>query len=157
QGQVGMLFENSGVATTLTSGADGAINGQNLGAAPLPMENAGSNSQLIIAVNANSDNKEAAKDFVRWVLGEEGQAAIRAGLGASAMATDVEPDAAFLEANPWATQFLEAAKTSKSTLVEGFETESKVIWREVLTAIEDLRVNGGDVKAKLAEVQKTLE
>ncbi|MGN7966308.1 ABC transporter substrate-binding protein [Microbacterium sp. 22179] len=157
QGQVGMLFENSGVATTITSNPDNAVNGQNMGAAPLPLANPGSNSQLIIAVNANSDNKEAAKDFVRWVLGEEGQTAIRAGLGASAMATDVEPDAAFLEANPWATQFLEAAKTSKSTLVEGFETESKVIWREVLTAIEDLRVNGGDVKAKLAEVQETLE
>ncbi|MBT2496334.1 ABC transporter substrate-binding protein [Microbacterium sp. AGC62] len=157
QGQVGMLFENSGVATTITSNPDNAVNGQNMGAAPLPLANPGSNSQLIIAVNANSDNKEAAKDFVRWVLGEEGQTAIRAGLGASAMATDVEPDAAFLEANPWATQFLEAAKTSKSTLVEGFETESKVVWREVLTAVEDLRVNGGDVKAKLAEVQENLE
>lgn len=157
QGQVGMLFENSGVATTITSNPDNAVNGQNMGAAPLPLANPGSNSQLIIAVNANSDNKEAAKDFVRWVLGEEGQTAIRAGLGASAMATDVEPDAAFLEANPWATQFLEAAKTSKSTLVEGFETESKVVWREVLTAVEDLRVNGGDVKAKLAEVQESLE
>ncbi|MGW9157353.1 ABC transporter substrate-binding protein [Microbacterium sp. NPDC055665] len=157
QGQVGMLFENSGVATTITSNPDNAVNGQNMGAAPLPLANPGSNSQLIIAVNANSDNKEAAKDFVRWVLGEEGQTAIRAGLGASAMATDVEPDAAFLEANPWATQFLEAAKTSKSTLVEGFETESKVVWREVLTAVEDLRVNGGDVKSKLAEVQESLE
>ncbi|WP_136042394.1 MULTISPECIES: ABC transporter substrate-binding protein [unclassified Microbacterium] len=157
QGQVGMLFENSGVATTITSNPDNAVNGQNMGAAPLPLANPGSNSQLIIAVNANSDNKEAAKDFVRWVLGEEGQTAIRAGLGASAMATDVEPDAAFLEANPWATQFLEAAKTSKSTLVEGFETESKVVWREVLTAVEALRVNGGDVKSKLAEVQESLE
>ncbi|WP_067195737.1 ABC transporter substrate-binding protein [Microbacterium sp. XT11] len=157
QGQVGMLFENSGVATTITSNPDNVVNGQNLGAAPLPLAHPGSNSQLIIAVNANSDNKEAAKDFVRWVLSDEGQTAIRAGLGASAMATDVEPDPAFLEANPWATQFLEAAKTSKSTLVEGFETESKVIWREVLTAVEDLRVNGGDVKTKLAEVQKSLE
>ncbi|WP_334152700.1 ABC transporter substrate-binding protein [Microbacterium sp.] len=157
QGQVGMLFENSGVATTITSNPDNAVNGENMGAAPLPLANAGSNSQLIIAVNANSDNVEAAKDFVRWVLGDEGQTAIRAGLGASAMATDVEPDAEFLAKNPWATQFLEAAKTSKSTLVEGFETESKPIWREVLTAVEDLRVNGGDVKSRLAEVQKTLE
>lgn len=157
QGQVGMLFENSGVATTITSTDGNLITGQNLGAAPLPMEFPGSNSQLIIAVNANSENKEAAKDFVRWVLSEEGQTALRAGLGASAMATDVEPDAAFLEANPWATQFLEAAKTSRSTLVEGFETESKVIWREVLTGIEDLRVNGGDAKQKLAEVQESLE
>lgn len=157
QGQVGMLFENSGVATTITSNPDNAVNGENMGAAPLPLANAGSNSQLIIAVNANSDNVEAAKDFVRWILGDEGQTAIRAGLGASAMATDVEPDAEFLAANPWATQFLEAAKTSKSTLVGGFETESKPIWREVLTAVEDLRVNGGDVKSKLADVQKTLE
>lgn len=157
QGQVGMLFENSGVATTITSNPDNVVNGQNLGAAPLPLANAGSNSQLIIAVNANSDNKEAAKDFVRWVLSGEGQTAIRAGLGASAMATDVEPDAEFLAANPWATQFLEAAKTSKSTLVEGFETESKLVWREVLTAVEDLRVNGGDVKTKLGDVQTALE
>lgn len=157
QGQVGMLFENSGVATTLTSNPENVINGDTLGAAPLPMANAGSNSQLIIAVNANSENKEAAKDFVRWAMGDEGQVAIRAGLGASAMATDVEPDAEFLEANPWATQFLEAAKTSKSTLVSGFETDSKVIWREFLTAVEDLRVNGGDVEDKLADVQQTLE
>lgn len=157
QGQVGMLFENSGVATTITSNPDNAVTGENMGAAPLPLANAGSNSQLIIAVNANGDNVEAAKDFVRWILGDEGQTAIRAGLGASAMATDVEPDADFLAANPWATQFLEAAKTSKSTLVEGFETESKPIWREVLTAVEDLRVNGGDVKTKLGEVQKALE
>ncbi|MEU3456614.1 extracellular solute-binding protein [Micromonospora sp. NPDC006766] len=157
QGQVGMLFENSGVATTLTSNPKNVINGQNLGAAPLPMANAGSNSQLILAVNAASKNKEAAKDFVRWVLGEKGQTALRAGLGASAMATDVEPDPEFLKANPWATQFLEAAKTSRSTLVEGFETESKVIWREFLTAVEDLRVNGGDVAAKLAGVQKALK
>ena len=126
QGQVGMLFENSGVATTLTSNPENVINGENLGAAPLPLANPGSNSQLIIAVNANSDNIEAAKDFVRWILGDEGQTAIRAGLGASAMATDVEPDAEFLAANPWAAQFLEAAKTSRSTLVEGFETESKL-------------------------------
>ncbi|WP_298040114.1 extracellular solute-binding protein [uncultured Microbacterium sp.] len=157
QGNVGMLFENSGVATTITSTEGNAIDGQNLGAAPLPMEFAGSNSQLILAVNANSDNKEAAKDFVRWVLGDEGQVAIRAGLGASAMATDVEPDAAFQEANPWAAQFLEAAKTSSSTLVEGFETDSKVIWREVLTAVEGLRINGGDVATKLAEAQAALE
>lgn len=157
QGQVGMLFENSGVATTITSTEGNVVTGQNLGAAPLPLEFPGSNSQLIIAVNANSDKKEAAKDFVRWVLSEEGQTALRAGLGASAMATDVEPDAAFLEANPWASQFLEAAKTSRSTLVEGFETESKVIWREVLTAVEDLRVNGGDVKQKLSDVQTALE
>lgn len=157
QGQVGMLFENSGVATTLTSNPDNIITGQNLGAAPLPLANAGSNSQLVIAVNAASDNKEAAKDFVRWVLGEEGQTALRAGLGASAMATDVQPDAAFLEENPWATQFLEAAKTSRSTLVAGFETESKVIWREFLTAVEGLRVNGGDVEKTLEDVQSTLE
>ncbi|KJL30459.1 ABC transporter substrate-binding protein [Microbacterium oxydans] len=157
QGQVGMLFENSGVATTITSNPDNVVNGENMGAAPLPLANPGSNSQLIIAVNANSDNVEAAKDFVRWILGDEGQTAIRAGLGASAMATDVEPDAEFMAANPWAAQFLEAAKTSKSTLVEGFETESKPIWREVLTAVEDLRVNGGDVKSRLAEVQQALE
>ena len=157
QGQVGMLFENSGVATTLTSTSGNVINGQNLGAAPLPMAHPGSNSQLIIAVNAKSKHKEAAKDFVRWVLGTKGQTALRAGLGASAMATDVKPDAAFLEKNPWAEQYLEAAKTSKSTLVGGFETDSKVIWRAFLTAVEDLRVNGGDVKSKLAGVQKQLE
>lgn len=157
QGEVGMLFENSGVATTITSNPENVINGANLGAAPLPLPEAGSNSQLIIAVNANSKNKEAAKDFVRWTLSEEGQIALRAGLGASAMATDVEPDAEFMEKNPWAAQFLDAAKTSKGTLVEGFETDSKVIWREVLTAVEDLRTNGGDVKAKLDAVQKALE
>lgn len=157
QGQVGMMFENSGVATTLTSNPEGEIDGQNLGSAPLPMAHSGSNSQLVLAVNAKSENKEAAKDFVRWILGEEGQTQIRAGLGASAMATDVAPDAEFLAANPWVPQFLEAAKTSRSTLVTGFETDSKVIWREFLTGVEDLRVNGGDVADRLAQVQTALE
>jgi multiple sugar transport system substrate-binding protein len=157
QGKVGMLFENSGVATTITSTDGNVINGQNLGAAPLPMPHHGSNSQLIIAVNANSKHKNAAKDFVRWVLGEDGQTAIRAGLGASAMATDVEPDAQFLAKNPWVPQFLEAAKTSRSTLVEGFELDSKEIWRGFLTAVEGLRTNGGDVQSALTGVQSTLE
>lgn len=157
QAQVGIMFENSGVATTLTTSADNLIDGNNLGSAPLPFENPGAHSQLVLAVNANSDNIEGAKDFVRWALGSEGQTAIRAGLGASAMATDVLPDSEFLTANPWVPQFLEAAKTSTSTLVAGHEIDSKVIWREFLTAVEGLRVNGGDVKAALSNAQSTLE
>lgn len=156
EGQVGIMFENSGVATTLVTNEANIIDGQNLGSAPLPFDEKGANSQLVLAVNANSDNIEGAKDFVRWILGAEGQTAIRAGLGASAMATDVLPDEEFLAANPWVPQFLEAAKTSKSTLVEGFETESKVIWREFLTAVEALRVNGGEVAAVLEDAQAKL-
>jgi multiple sugar transport system substrate-binding protein len=157
QGEVGMMFENSGVATTLTTSTENIITGENLGSAPLPFENPGAHSQLVLAVNANSDNVDAAKDFVRWVLDEEGQTAIRAGLGASAMATDVLPDEEFLAANPWVPQFLQAAATSNSTLVEGFEGDSKVVWREFLTAVESLRANGGDVRAALEDVQTTLD
>jgi multiple sugar transport system substrate-binding protein len=157
QGEVGIMFENSGVATTLTSNADNIIDGSNLGSAPLPFAQTGAHSQLVLAVNATSKHKEAAKDFVRWTLGAKGQEAIRAGLGASAMATDVAPSSDFLAANPWVPQFLEAAKTSKSTLVPGFETQSKVVWREVLTGVEGLLVNGGDVKSTLERVQKATE
>jgi multiple sugar transport system substrate-binding protein len=157
QEQVGIMFENSGVATTLATDPNNLIDGTNLVSAPLPFANPGGHSQLVLAVNANSEHLDEAKDFIRWILGEEGQTAIRVGLGASAMATDVPPDEAFQAENPWAAQFLEAAKTSKSTLVEGYETESKVVWREVLTAIEGLRTNGGDVKSALSAAQETLE
>ncbi|WP_159620434.1 ABC transporter substrate-binding protein [Ruania rhizosphaerae] len=157
QGQIGMSFENSGVATTMATDPDNVIDGTNLGAAPLPLPNPGGHSQLLITVNADSENVEAAKDFIRWFLTDEAQEAIRLGHGASALATDVPLDPEFAEANPWAEQFIESASDSRSTLVAGFELDSVMIWREFLTAVEELRINGGDIRESLEQVQETVE
>lgn len=157
QGQVAMLFDNSSAAMTLANNPNSIVNGSNLGAALLPTPEGGSASQLMIGINAASKNKEAAKDFVRWIL-SEGQQSIRPALGASVLATDIQPSEEFLQANPWGLQFIESDRTTHgSTRVPGFETESNTIWRAFLTAVEDLRINGGDVSAKLTEVQDELE
>ncbi|MGO4784238.1 ABC transporter substrate-binding protein [Cryobacterium sp. W22_MBD10_FK3] len=153
QNQVGFLIDNAGVAVTLTSNPENLVTGQNLGAAPLPFTDPGSHTQLILAVNANSKNKEAAKDFVRWILSDEGQTAIRPALGASVLATDTPPSAEFLAANPFAEEYLKLAQESTSSLIPGFETDSKAIWREVLSAVEGALVRGDDVKDAFDAVQ----
>jgi multiple sugar transport system substrate-binding protein len=153
QNEVGFLIDNAGVAVTLTSNPENLVNGKNLGAAPLPFAHPGSHTQLVLAVNANSTHKEAAKDFIRWVLSGEGQTAIRPGLGASVLATDTPPSADFLKANPFAEEYLKLAQHSTSSLIPGFEPDSKAIWREMLTAVEGALARGDDVQESLDAAQ----
>lgn len=151
---LGMMIDNSGATLSFTSG--GQITGQDIVAGPLPFPEPGVNQKLILAVNANSENPELAKDFIRWFLTEEGQTRIRPPLGASTLATDVPLPADFAQEHPWAEAYVALGEESKSILIEGFELDTQDYYQTIMEAVE--RVVTEDVPAQeaLSQAQEQL-
>lgn len=154
QGNMCFMIDNSGA--TLSMATSGTIKGTDIGAGAMPFPEPGSHQMLMLAVNANSPNKELAKDFIKWFVSKDGQAAIRPGLGASTMATDEPMPADFLAANPWAPGFA-ALTGSKSALIPGFEPDTKAIMKEVITAVEKVITQNADPETALKDAQTTAE
>lgn len=151
ENQLAFMIENNGATLSFTEG--GQISGTDIVSGPLPFTDPGQHQRIVFAVNKNSDNVELAKDFIRWFVSEEGQTAIRPGLGASTLATDVPLSDEFQSAHPWAPTFLDQAATSRSNLVEGFETDTKAIMQIVMRAVERVITQGDDPAQALAEAQ----
>lgn len=155
ENSLGFMIDNSGAALSFTSG--GSITGEDIISAPLPFPQPGAHQKLILAVNANSENKELAKDFVRWFLTEEGQTLIRPPLGASTLATDVALPAEFVTANPWAQTYVDLGASTKSTLIPGFELQSVEYFQTIMEAVERVITQGQDPAEALGEAQAALE
>jgi multiple sugar transport system substrate-binding protein len=153
ENQLGFVLDNSGAVLSFTT----AMSGQDIVAAPLPFPEGGQNQHLILAVNANSENKAAALDFVSWVLSDEGQTILREQRGASTLATDVPLDPAFAEANPWAETYIETADETRSGLIVGFEENTEPIMRIVMQAVERVITQGEDPAEALGQAQEEAE
>ncbi len=155
ENSLGMMIDNSGATLSFTSG--GQITGQDIVAGPLPFPAPGVHQKLILAVNANSENTELAKDFIRWFLTEEGQTRIRPPLGASTLATDVPLPDDFVAEHPWAEAYVEIGESSQTLLIEGFELRTMDIYQTIMEAVE--RVVTQDVPADeaLGQAQSQLE
>lgn len=154
ENQLACIIDNSGTPNALSVG--GAITGEDIASGPLPFPEPGAHQKLILAVNANSDNKDAAKALVSWLTSADGQEALRPSIGAAAMATDIPIDAAYLEEMPWAAAYEDIGKTSRSGIPLGFENRSDEIMREVLSAVERVVIEGADPAEELARVQEQL-
>ncbi|WP_293782446.1 ABC transporter substrate-binding protein [uncultured Aeromicrobium sp.] len=152
ENQLGFIIDNSGAALSFTSG--GAITGADIVSGPLPFDEPGQHQKIVLAVNANSEVKELAKDFVRWFVSEEGQQAIRPPLGASTLATDVPLTEEFSQEHPWAQTFIDINPDTKSTLIEGFETDTKAIMQTVMQAVERAITQGADPAEVLEQAQQ---
>lgn len=155
ENQLGFMIENNGATLSFTSG--GQITGTDIVSSALPFEFPGQHQRIVLAVNKNSQNKALAQDFINWFVSEEGQTAIRPGLGASTLATDVPLSDEFRTANPWAETFLEQAKSSRSNLIPGFETDTKPIMQIVMQAVERVVTQGQDPAEALAQAQAEAE
>lgn len=151
EGQVGFSIDNSGGSLNIASG--GAMPSADLGAAPLPFAHPGAHQQIFLGLSKNSGNAEVAKDFLGWLISDEGQKAMRDASGPDALATDVPVTADFAAANPWATEFAELAKTSRSTLIPGHETETGPIMRLVMEGVEKVLMGAATPEEALAQAQ----
>lgn len=152
ENQLAFMIENNGATLSFTSG--GQITGADVVSAPLPFDHPGQHQRIVLAVNANSDNKELAKDFIRWFISEDGQTAIRPGLGASTLATDTPLGDDFAAEHEWAGTFLDAAATSRSNLIPGYETETRAIMQVIMQAVERSITQGVDPAEALAQAQE---
>lgn len=155
EGGVGFSMDNSGGTLNIASG--GALPGKDIMAAPLPFPQAGAHQQLFISVSTHSDHPEEAIKFLNWLVGPDGQTALRAASGPDTLATDVPLLDDFVAANPWGPTFAELAKTSHSTLLPGHEVDTLRLMRPVMEALEKVMISGAAPEDALAEAQKTIE
>ena len=129
-----------------------------IGSAVLPFPSGGSAyAGFSIGVNANSENKEAAKDYIRWMLTDEAQQGFADTLFPSAIATEVAASDDLLSANPWVSAFHEQVNDANSVIISGFEADTSAIRPIVLTQIERVLTGGVSAEEALAEAQKQAE
>ncbi len=148
-------IDNSGSALNIASG--GALQSADLVAAPLPFKHPGAHQQIFISVSKHSKHQAEAMKFLAWLVGQQGQQALRDVSGPDALATDVPVTKEFLAAHPWATTFAELAATSRSTLIPGYEVETAQIMRVVMEAVERVLIAGTSPKESLARAQKQID
>ncbi|MBN9888955.1 ABC transporter substrate-binding protein [Salipiger abyssi] len=153
--QMGFSIDNTGGSLNIASG--GAMPSTDLYTAPLPFEHVGAHNQLFITVSDSSENREAAFDFLDWLIGPDGQVALRAVSGPDALATDVPMLPEFAAQHPWAEEMVELAKTSRSPLIPGYETRTNSIMRFVMTALEEVLVADADPETVLAQAQERID
>jgi len=155
ENQVGFAIDNSGGTLNIASG--GALKPGDLHSAPLPFAQPGAHQQIFVVVSKHSKHKQAAIDFVAWLAGPDGQAALREASGPDTLATDVPVTEAFRNANPWADTFAKLAVNSRSTLIPGYEVETPQIMRIVMQALEKVIIAGEDPATALADAQQEVD
>ena len=153
--RVAFSIDNSGGTLNIASG--GPLAPADLHAAPLPFKHPGAHQQIFVGVSTHSKNKDAALEFVTWLVSPAAQQALREASGPDTLATDVPVTEAFRAANPWAMTFAELAVNSRSTLIPGHEVDTPQIMRAVMEAVERVMISGVDPKTALAEAQKKID
>ncbi|PRY00811.1 carbohydrate ABC transporter substrate-binding protein (CUT1 family) [Allonocardiopsis opalescens] len=157
EGEVAMMIDNSSALLTMVADNE-TVTSEDIGASPLPFTTDGSTyAGFAIGINANSQNKELARDFVRWMFTQEGQAAMAEGLAPSLVGTDVEVPADFVEANPWVPTFHEQLPNATTAVIAGFETETPQIRTAILTQVARVLTEDVDPAEALAQAQADAE
>lgn len=155
QGQVGVVNEIGGGA--LVASLEGGMDPQDVHVADQPTPEPGYHQQLYVVVNANSPNVEEAKEFVGWLVTEEGQEMLREASGADPLATDVPVTEEFAAENPWAEGFLEVGSHTQGTLIPGHELETTEIMTIILDHVQEVLVNDVPAEEALAAAQEDVE
>ena len=154
QGKVGMELNNGGYLVA-TRGTNPDLN---LNVAPIPFpERAQGAIMAPIVINANSEHKDAAMDFINWVLEEENQVALQEALGASSVATKTERSAEQLEETPFLTVFDELTNSSAPQIVVGFGPQTADIRKIVVTQVISALQGQQSMKEAMDKAQEEAE
>lgn len=157
-GEIGMMFDNASVLFTMLDGNE-VLSSEDVGVATLPFPT--DNSSLItnfIGVNNNSENAEAAVDFIRWLASPQGQESSAQGLFPTLNATSSAPSAEIVAQYPWIEVYREGAETAKgSPVIADFELETPQIKTIVMKAIESVLINDVDPADALKQAQESAE
>lgn len=153
-GKVGMELNNGGYVTATTS-ANAALN---FSVAPIPFPEKKQGSLLApIVINANSKHKDAALDFINWILKPEQQVKLQGVLGASSVATPTERTAESLQKYPFLPVLDELTESGVPQIVNGFGPQTadirRVVVSEVLAALQGQQ----DMKTAMDKAQKQAE
>ncbi|OMG59076.1 hypothetical protein BJN44_03305 [Tessaracoccus sp. ZS01] len=132
QGKVGMELNNGGYTVAMR----GMNPDREFSVAPIPFPVRAQGAIMApIVINANSENKDAAMDFVNWMLQDENQVALQEALGAASMATVTERSEEQLKETPFLTVFDELTNSSAPHIVVGFGPDTAEIRKIVVTEV----------------------
>lgn len=137
QDKVGMELNNGGYLVA-TRGTNPELQ---FSVAPIPFPVRAQGAIMApLVINANSEHKDAALDFMDWVLEPEQQVSLQGALGASSVATATERSAEQLAETPFLPVYDELTNTSKPQIVLGFGPQTadirKIVVTEVVSALQ---------------------
>jgi multiple sugar transport system substrate-binding protein len=159
QNQVGMIIDNSSAISTICGGK-GQIPGTQVNASKLPFPTNGfAQSRAFIGINANAQNKGAAKAFLKWMYEPEQQLALSKVMGVSTLAVNTPVDPAYLAKNPWAAAYQQQGVIGKALTanVPGFEVQTPQIEVIVLTQVTKVLTQNMAPDAALKAAQQQAE
>jgi multiple sugar transport system substrate-binding protein len=157
EGKVAMMIDNSATVDTLVH-QNTVVPSTSVVASKLPFPGTKSaHVGTLIGINANSPNKKLAKEWLSWMLTDEGQKAMSSALSLSTVATDLETPANLVEANPWLPAFRAQAANSANPLIPGFELETAQIRPIILTQIARVLSQDADPAQALGQAQRAAE
>ena len=153
EGKVASVIDNGGVAANLaTAGKD-----LKLAAAPSPFPTRAQGMILApITINSNAKNKDAAGEFVRWMLSPEAQKELQQIHGASSVATAVERTPEELAKWPWITVYDQQTQNAVPALPQGLETKAPEIQQIVIENVIKVLQAGTDPAAAMNDAQQAV-
>jgi multiple sugar transport system substrate-binding protein len=153
EGNLGMMIDNSSALYTMVNGNE-AVPSSAVGASALPFpQPASANVGVYIGINANSENKALAKDYLKWMFTPEAQTALASALAPSTIGTDAEAPQQFATDNPWVEAFAQQT-ASRSAVVEGLATKTPQVRKAVLTQVERVLTQNVDPAEALRQAQQ---
>ena len=137
QDKVGMELNNGGYLVA-TRGTNPELQ---FSVAPIPFPVRAQGAIMApLVINANSEHKDAALDFMNWVLEPQQQTSLQEALGASSVATVTERSEEQLAETPFLPVYDELTNSSKPQIVLGFGPQTadirKIVVTEVISALQ---------------------
>lgn len=146
--EVGFVIDNSAALSSIVADNE-VVPSTDVAASVLPFPGGSSaNTVTAMGINANSENKELAKDFMRWLFTDEVQSKLVDAVFPSGTGTSATASQELIEANPWVEAFNEQLDDSQSSKIKGFEAETPQISHIVLSQIQRMLLS--DISAKEA-------
>ena len=150
-GKVGMELNNGGYVTATT-----AANPQlkfSVARIPFPVKKQGALLAPIV-VNANSKHKDAAVDFIHWLLKPAQQVKLQEVLGASSVATPTKRSEASLQKYPFLPVLDGLTGSGVPQIVVGFGAQTPDIRHIVVTQVLSALQGQTDMKSAMQTAQK---
>ncbi|MBT2566333.1 sugar ABC transporter substrate-binding protein [Arthrobacter sp. ISL-85] len=153
-GKVGMELNNGGYVTA-TSSANANLN-FSVSRIPFPEKKQGTLLAPMV-VNANSKHKDAALDFMNWLLQPAQQVKLQGVLGASSVASPTERSAESLKKFPFLPALDELTDSGVPQIVNGFGPQTADIRHIVVTEVLAALQGQQDMATAMAKAQKQAE
>lgn len=157
QGQIGFIVENASAVQTMVTG-DGVMKPTDVGSSVLPFPSGSSGAtSFAIGINARSENKALAKDFLRWQYTKDVQTRAAEDHFPAIIGTDAPVPQKTVDANPWMDAFYTQFKDSKSLVIKGFETQTPQIAHIIITQVQKMITTDMSAKDAMEAAQKQAE